>query len=82
MPADNSKVMTLEDAVNRFMHDGAHISIGGFTLNRNPMAAIYEIIRQEFSGLHLYAHSNGAGVDELIGAGCVDSASGCIASQP
>jgi glutaconate CoA-transferase subunit A len=45
--------------------------MGGFTINRNPMAAIYEIIRQGIKGLHLYAHSNGQGVDELIGAGCV-----------
>ena len=36
------------------------------------MAAVYEIIRQKKRGLHLYAHSNGQGVDELIGGGCVD----------
>ena len=71
MNGDTSKVMTLDQAVGRFMHDGAHISIGGFTLNRNPMAAVYEIIRQGYSGLHVYAHSNGTGVDELIGGGCV-----------
>jgi len=35
------------------------------------MAAVYEIIRQGFQNLHVYAHSNGTGVDELIGAGCV-----------
>jgi glutaconate CoA-transferase subunit A len=51
--------------------DGAHISIGGFTCNRNPMAAVYEIIRLRRQNLHLYAHSNGQGVDELVGAGCV-----------
>ena len=72
MNGDTSKVMSIEMAVRRFMSDGAHISIGGFTLNRNPMAAVYEIIRQGFKGLHVYAHSNGTGVDELIGAGCVD----------
>jgi len=36
------------------------------------MAAVYEIIRQRIGGLHLYAHSNGQGVDELIGGGCVE----------
>lgn len=72
MSGDNSKIMTIEKAVRRYMQDGAHISIGGFTLNRNPMAAVYEIIRQGYKGLHVYAHSNGTGVDELIGAGCVD----------
>ena len=72
MDRDISKVMSIEKAVSRFMRDGNHISIGGFTLNRNPMAAVYEIIRQGFKKLHVYAHSNGTGVDELIGAGCVD----------
>ncbi len=72
METANNKVMTIEDAVKRFMCDGHHISIGGFTLNRNPMAAVYEIIRQGYKKLHVYAHSNGTGIDELIGAGCVD----------
>jgi glutaconate CoA-transferase subunit A len=35
------------------------------------MAAIYEIIRQKIDNIHLYAHSNGQGMDELVGAGCV-----------
>jgi len=65
------KVADLPDAVRRYVTDGCHISIGGFTLNRNPMAAVYEIVRQRVRRLHLYAHSNGQGVDELIGAGCV-----------
>lgn len=72
MNDDTSKVMSIEKAVSLFMKDEAHISIGGFTVNRNPMAAVYEIIRQEFKNLHVYAHSNGFGVDELIGAGCVE----------
>ncbi len=65
------KVMTLPEAVDRFVSDGSHLSLGGFTINRNPMAAVYEIIRQGKKDLHLYAHSNGQGVDELVGAGCV-----------
>ncbi|MEJ2660239.1 MAG: CoA-transferase, partial [Desulfobacteraceae bacterium] len=71
MNADHDKQMSLSEAISRFVPDDAHISIGGFTINRNPMAAVYEIIRQKKSGLHLYAHSNGQGVDELVGAGCV-----------
>ena len=66
-----NKTMTLADAVDRYIKDGDHISIGGFTINRNPMAAVYEIIRQGRRDLHLYAHSNGQGMDELVGAGCV-----------
>ena len=72
MSSDTGKVMSLETAVRRFVADGCHLSVGGFTINRNPMAAVYEIIRRKKRGLHLYAHSNGQGVDELIGGGCVE----------
>ena len=71
MNTSPDKVMALDEAVARWVPDGAHISIGGFTCNRNPMAAVYEIIRQRKKNFHLYAHSNGQGVDELVGAGCV-----------
>ena len=71
MNTATDKVTDLTDAINRHVTDGAHISIGGFTINRNPMAAVYEIIRQKKRDLHVYAHSNGQGVDELVGAGCV-----------
>lgn len=71
MSSSTDKISTLSAAVERYVSDGAHISIGGFTINRNPMAAVYEIIRQRKRNLHLYAHSNGQGVDELVGAGCV-----------
>ena len=68
---NNEKVMDLSTAIEQFVTDGCHMSIGGFTVNRNPMAAVYEIIRQKKKDLHLYAHSNGQGVDELVGAGAV-----------
>ncbi len=66
-----NKVMALSDAVSQYLTDDCHLSIGGFTINRNPMAAVYEIIRQGIRGMHVYAHSNGQGIDELVGAGCV-----------
>jgi glutaconate CoA-transferase, subunit A len=71
MENTDSKVMRLHQAVEKYVTDGCHLSIGGFTLNRNPMAAVHEIIRQKIRDLHVYAHSNGQGVDELIGGGCV-----------
>jgi glutaconate CoA-transferase subunit A len=71
MNMKQDKVMTLRDAVREYVKDGSHISIGGFTISRNPMAAVYEIIRQGIRDLYLYAHSNGQGADELIGGGCV-----------
>ncbi len=71
MNSRDDKVTTLDRAINLLVPDGCHLSIGGFTINRNPMAAVYEVIRQRKKELHLYAHSNGQGVDELIGGGCV-----------
>ena len=71
MNTSDNKVMALSDAISRYVSEGCHLSVGGFTINRNPMAAVYEIIRQKIRGLHVYAHYNGQGVDELVGAGCV-----------
>ena len=65
------KIISLADAVRRFVPDGAHISLGGFTVNRQPMACAYEIIRQGITGLHVTMHSGGQALDPLIGAGCV-----------
>jgi glutaconate CoA-transferase subunit A len=72
MDSAQDKTMDLKTVIKKYVTDGCHISLGGFTINRNPMAAVYEIIRQGIKGLHLYAHSNGQGVDELVGAGCVE----------
>jgi glutaconate CoA-transferase, subunit A len=73
MNLKQNKQMDLKEAISLYVSPGCHLSIGGFTINRNPMAAAYEIIRQKIDGLHIYAHSNGQGVDELVGSGCVSS---------
>ncbi|SLM28205.1 GctA [Desulfamplus magnetovallimortis] len=73
MNLKQDKVTDLATAVKTYIKDGCHISIGGFTINRNPMAAVYEIIRQRVKNIHLYAHSNGQGVDELIGGGSISN---------
>lgn len=65
------KLMSLPQAVKRFVRDGSQVAISGFTITRNPMALIYEIIRQRIRDIHLVCHSNGQGLDVLIGAGCV-----------
>ncbi|MFA4966104.1 MAG: CoA-transferase [Thermoleophilia bacterium] len=67
----DGKLMSVGEAVERFVPDGAQIAVGGFTINRNPMAVVYEIARRRVKGLHLVAHSNGQALDLLIGAGCV-----------
>ena len=71
MNTGKNKIYTLDQAVKAYINDGDHISIGGFTISRNPMACVHEIIRQKKRELHVYAHSNGQGIDELIGAGIV-----------
>lgn len=73
MSKDSNKIMTLREAVSQFVRDGNHLSLGGSTANRNPMAAIYEIIRQGKKNLHLYGCIMGPGHDLLIGAGCVSA---------
>jgi glutaconate CoA-transferase subunit A len=65
------KLMSPAEAVKRFIKDGMQIAIGGFTINRNPMGLIYEVVRQGVRDLHLVCHSNGQGLDVLVGAGCV-----------
>ena len=65
------KVKTLKEAVSLFIHDNCHISFGGFTVSRQPMACAYEMIRQGKKNLHVYIHSGGQALDILIGAGCV-----------
>lgn len=66
-----SKFMSAEEAVRRFVHDGDLMTIGGFTVSRNPMALAREIIRQGKKDLHLAVHSHGQAMDLLVGAGCV-----------
>ena len=70
-PEIADKLMSLDEAISRFVENGCQLSIGGFTVTRNPMAAAYEIVRQRIKNLHLVCHSNGQALDVLIGAGCV-----------
>jgi glutaconate CoA-transferase, subunit A len=65
------KLMTPQEAVRKFVKEGSQIAIGGLTINRNPMAIVYEIIRQGIKDLHLVCHSLGQSLDLLVGAGCV-----------
>lgn len=65
------KIMTAAQAVERFIQDGDQIALGGFTVNRNPMHVVREIIRQDRKALYLVVHSHGQAMELLIGAGCV-----------
>ena len=41
-----SKVMSLKEAVEKFVHDGDYLAVGGFGVDRTPTAACHEIVRQ------------------------------------
>jgi glutaconate CoA-transferase subunit A len=67
----NEKFMSAEEAIQRFVHDGDMVALGGFTVTRNPMTLSREVARQGKKNLHLVAHSQGQALDLLVGAGCV-----------
>lgn len=67
-----SKLTSLRDAV-RTIPDGALLALGGNTLNRAPMAAVYELARQGKRGLRLVKTAGAMDVDLLCLAGGVAS---------
>jgi len=69
--SSGSKVMTMQEAVRKYVHDGDHIALGGFVTNKKPYAAVHEIIRQGIKDLYLEGGPGGGDTDMLIGAGCV-----------
>jgi len=41
-----SKLMSVKEAVEQFIHDGDYLKLGGFGANRTPIAVAHEILRQ------------------------------------
>jgi glutaconate CoA-transferase subunit A len=76
-----SKVHTLHDAVEKFVHDGDHIAFGGFTTNRKPYAAVYEILRQRRKDFIAEGGPAGGDWDILIGAGRVKAFINCYTAN-
>ena len=64
-----NKVMTLHDAVAKYVENGDTLAIGGFTTNRKPYATVSEILRQGQKDFIVYAGPGGGEVDMLIGEG-------------
>ena len=69
---EQSKVMTAQEAVKQFVHDGDCLALGGFVTNRRPYALVREIIRQRKKNLYLEGGPSGGDMDMLIGTGCVE----------
>ena len=63
--------MNLADAINKYVHDGDYMGIGGFGANRSPLAACHEIVRQGKKDLTIVIASSYLELDTLTDAGCV-----------
>ncbi|MDD2671215.1 MAG: hypothetical protein PHG91_07885 [Syntrophales bacterium] len=49
-----AEIMSLEDAVKKFMHDDVVVAYSGFTgFNRNPVAFAWETVRQKIKNIHV-----------------------------
>jgi len=66
------KQMSAQDAVSRFIPDGALLAMGGFGHVRVSMAVVYEIIRQRKKHLLLTGKTAVHDLDVLVASGCVD----------
>src|SRR6516225_5549146 len=51
------KLMTVAEAVTRFVHDGDYLAVGGFGSVRIPTAVLHEILRQKKQNLSLAGHT-------------------------
>jgi glutaconate CoA-transferase, subunit A len=67
----SGKVMTMAEAIARFVPDQSTVALGLALEPLIPFAAGHEIIRQGRSDLELIGPISDALVDQLIGAGCV-----------
>ncbi len=52
------KVMSVKEAVEKFVHDGDYLCIGGFGANRIPAAVCHEILRQGRKKMGFAGHTS------------------------
>ena len=76
-----NKVMSLHDAVAKYIENGDVLATGGFTTNRKPYAAVSEILRQGQKDFIVYAGPGGGEVDMLIGEGRVAAYINCYTAN-
>ena len=67
-----SKLASMQDAISRFVPDGASVALGLQLEQMIPFAAGHEIIRQKKRGLTLVGPISDILFDQIIGAGCVE----------
>jgi acyl CoA:acetate/3-ketoacid CoA transferase alpha subunit len=69
----DDKRMEIKEAVSKFVHDGDYLAMGGFGHVRVSMAAIYEMIRQDKSGMTMSGKTAVHDIDVLAAAGCLSA---------
>src|SRR5215813_14318003 len=67
-----SKLASMQDAISRFVPDGASVALGLQLEQMIPFAAGHEIIRQKRRALTLIGPISDILFDQMIGAGCVE----------
>lgn len=67
-----SKLLSISEAIARYVPDGASVALGLALEPLIPFAAGYEIIRQQRRNLTLIGPISDILFDQLIGAGCVE----------
>jgi hypothetical protein len=67
----SEKIMTLREAVQRFIKPGTHLALGGFTILRRPMGFAREIVRQNIGGLFVTMNGGTLAEEMLAGAGLI-----------
>lgn len=77
-----NKVYTLHDAVSKFVQDGDHMAIGGFTTSRKPLATVCEIIRQGKTDFIGEGGPAGSDWDMLIGMNRLKAYINCYTANP
>lgn len=68
------KRMTVEEAVQRHIHSGNSLALGGFGSVRNPMTVVYEMIRQHVDHLTVFTKGSQHDWQLLAAAGLVSRA--------
>jgi len=66
-----SKLMSMAEAITRFVPDSSSVAIGLALEPMIPFAAAHEMIRQQRRDLTLIGPISDILFDQLIGAGCV-----------
>jgi glutaconate CoA-transferase subunit A len=66
-----SKLMTAEEAVRRFVSDGALVGMGGQSIGRSAMCIYHEMIRQRKKDLTLVGCNLSIPMDMMVGLGLI-----------